>query len=193
MSDTREQILEVARDLFIEQGYDATSLREIAEKVGVTKAALYYHFTNKQDILRALAAPAMEATPTVLSMLPERPVDITQWVDVVAGLAEWLLENRKVLLLFERNHGVMHELANESPHFEMHELLHERVDAIFSDEAVPLDDRIRMAASLGVLLSVFGGAFANVAVETLRPAVDAAIASVLRVPAVTKRARRAAT
>jgi len=193
MSDTREQILEVARDLFIEQGYDATSLREIAEKVCVTKAALYYHFTNKQDILRALAAPAMEATPTVLSMLPERPVDLAQWAGVVASLSEWLLDNRKVLMLFERNHGVMHELAHESSHFEMHELLHERVDAIFGDAAVPLDDRIRMAASLGVLLSVLGGAFANVAVEILRPAVDAAIASVLRAPTVTKRARRAAT
>jgi AcrR family transcriptional regulator len=192
MSDTRERILEVASDLFIEQGYDATSLREISGKVGVTKAALYYHFANKQDILRALAAPAMAATPTVLSLLPERPVDITQWAGVVAGLSDWLLENRKVLLLFERNHGVMHELANESENFEMHELLHERVDAIFSDEAVPLDDRIRMAASLGVLLSVFGGAFANVAVKTLRPAVDAAVASVLRVGPVPKRSRRPA-
>jgi AcrR family transcriptional regulator len=43
-SDTRTRIQDVALDLFIEQGYEATSLREIAEKLGVTKAALYYHF-----------------------------------------------------------------------------------------------------------------------------------------------------
>src|ERR1700728_2627182 len=52
--DTRERILDVALDLFIEKGYDKTSLREIAEQLGVTKAALYYHFKSKQDILMAL-------------------------------------------------------------------------------------------------------------------------------------------
>jgi hypothetical protein len=72
----------------------------------------------------------------------------------------------------------------------MHELLHERVDQIFGDEAVPLDDRIRMAGSLGVLLSVFGGAFANVPVDELRPAVDAAVAAVLRPPTASKRSSR---
>ena len=190
MADTRERILEVAADLFIEQGYDATSLREIAEKIGVTKAALYYHFSNKEDILRALAAPAMSATPTVLALLPEGTVSLAQWTEVVAGLSDWLLQNRRVLMLVERNHGVMHELAHDSEHFEMHELLHERVDQIFGDEAVPLDDRIRMAGSLGVLLSVFGGAFANVPVDELRPAVDAAVAAVLRPPTASKRSSR---
>ena len=53
-SDTRQRILDVALDLFTEQGYDGTSLREIAEQLGVTKAALYYHFESKEDILMAL-------------------------------------------------------------------------------------------------------------------------------------------
>src|SRR5579871_4147084 len=51
---TRERILDVALELFNEQGYDKTSLREIAERLGVTKAALYYHFKSKEDILLEL-------------------------------------------------------------------------------------------------------------------------------------------
>ena len=51
---TRERILDVALDLFIEKGYDRTSLREIAEPLGFSKAALYYHFASKEDILMAL-------------------------------------------------------------------------------------------------------------------------------------------
>src|SRR5579863_3643512 len=51
---TRARILDVALDLFIEKGYDKTSLREIAGRLGFTKAALYYHFPSKQDILMAL-------------------------------------------------------------------------------------------------------------------------------------------
>src|SRR6516165_681020 len=52
--DTRARIQQVALELFAEQGYDATSLREIAERLGVTKAALYYHFKSKEDIVRSL-------------------------------------------------------------------------------------------------------------------------------------------
>src|SRR5271169_6023225 len=52
--DTRTRIQQVALELFAEQGYDKTSLREIAGRLGVTKAALYYHFKSKEDIVRSL-------------------------------------------------------------------------------------------------------------------------------------------
>src|SRR5208283_2368424 len=51
--DTRARIRHVALELFAEQGYERTSLREIAERLGVTKAALYYHFKSKEDIVRS--------------------------------------------------------------------------------------------------------------------------------------------
>jgi AcrR family transcriptional regulator len=51
--DTRARIQEIALDLFAEQGYDKTSLREIADRLGVTKAALYYHFKSKEEIVVA--------------------------------------------------------------------------------------------------------------------------------------------
>lgn len=54
-SDTRERIQRTALDLFVARGYEKTSLREIAEQLGVTKAALYYHFKTKEDILRAIS------------------------------------------------------------------------------------------------------------------------------------------
>ena len=46
--------LELAMQVFWSQGYEATSLREIAEELGVTKAALYYHFPTKDDIVRSM-------------------------------------------------------------------------------------------------------------------------------------------
>lgn len=52
--DTRQRIQDVAIELFAEQGYEKTSLREIAERLDVTKAALYYHFKTKEDILISL-------------------------------------------------------------------------------------------------------------------------------------------
>ena len=47
---TRERIQQIAIALFSELGYERTSLREIAERLGVTKAALYYHFKTKEEI-----------------------------------------------------------------------------------------------------------------------------------------------
>ena len=53
--DTRAEILAVASELFTTQGFETTSLREIAVRLGITKAALYYHFASKDDILRAIS------------------------------------------------------------------------------------------------------------------------------------------
>ena len=53
---TRERILEVALGLFERQGYAGTSLRDISDQLGVTKAALYYHFPSKEALLDAVLA-----------------------------------------------------------------------------------------------------------------------------------------
>src|SRR5579862_256455 len=51
--DNRARVQQGPLELFAEQGYERTSLREIAERLGVTKAALYYHFKSKEDIVRS--------------------------------------------------------------------------------------------------------------------------------------------
>jgi AcrR family transcriptional regulator len=55
--DTRQRILEVAVDLFIERGYAGTSVRDISQRIGMTKGSLYYHFASKEDLLTALVEP----------------------------------------------------------------------------------------------------------------------------------------
>jgi hypothetical protein len=54
---TSERILEAARVLFAARGYRATSMQAIADEVGITKAALYYHFESKDEILHQLTVP----------------------------------------------------------------------------------------------------------------------------------------
>ena len=50
-SSTREEILEIALDLFSVNGYEATSISQIADAVGIRKASLYSHFGSKQEIM----------------------------------------------------------------------------------------------------------------------------------------------
>ena len=59
-SNTRDEILKVALDLFSVNGYEVTSISQIAEAVGIRKASLYSHFSNKQDILDTVIATVLE-------------------------------------------------------------------------------------------------------------------------------------
>jgi AcrR family transcriptional regulator len=66
-TDTRQRILEVAARLFSEQGFAGTSIRDIADALGVTKAALYYHFPSKDAILGELVAQPLAAVRAILA------------------------------------------------------------------------------------------------------------------------------
>ncbi|MFF0343554.1 TetR/AcrR family transcriptional regulator [Kribbella sp. NPDC004875] len=72
--DTKAEIHRAAVDLFSTQGYEKTSLREIAEQVGITKASLYYHYSSKQQLLRAIIGTFLEDLFEVL-----RRVDTLPW------------------------------------------------------------------------------------------------------------------
>ena len=71
---TRDRILDVALDLFTTQGFDGTSLRQIAERLDITKAALYYHFESKDDILMALHMRLHAFGRTALIKMQQEPV-----------------------------------------------------------------------------------------------------------------------
>jgi AcrR family transcriptional regulator len=51
ITNRREAIISAATDLFYEYGYEKASLRDISRRIGLTQAAIYYHFRNKEEIL----------------------------------------------------------------------------------------------------------------------------------------------
>ncbi len=59
-SDTRQRIQDVARELFAEKGVQRTSLQDIANRLGITKPALYYHFSSREDLVRSILTPLIE-------------------------------------------------------------------------------------------------------------------------------------
>ena len=61
-SDARqEQLIEIAIRLFARKGYEGTSLRDIADQAKITKAALYYHFPNKEALYERIVLESMRA------------------------------------------------------------------------------------------------------------------------------------
>ncbi|HHW84985.1 MAG TPA: TetR/AcrR family transcriptional regulator [Chloroflexi bacterium] len=68
VANSRTIILSAAERLFVEKGYHAISMREIADAVGMTKAALYYHFRDKEQLFMAI----LEGVLNELSALIEQ-------------------------------------------------------------------------------------------------------------------------
>jgi AcrR family transcriptional regulator len=50
----------VARELFLQHGVQRTSLQDIADKLGITKPALYYHFTSREELVRSIVMPLID-------------------------------------------------------------------------------------------------------------------------------------
>lgn len=97
-SETKAEAQRVALELFTTKGFQATSLREIAEQLGITKAALYYHFKSKNDIVNSMMssrgneaaellawAVSQEPSPDLLERTVLRWVDSTS-VDKLRGI-----------------------------------------------------------------------------------------------------------
>jgi AcrR family transcriptional regulator len=150
--DTRERILDVALDLFIEQGYDKTTLRQIAEPLGFTQAAIYYHFAAKEDILVALHLRLHELGRPVLEQLAAQ-AGPSGWAAVLSDLVDTLLANRKLFILHQRNQTALSGLHIKG-HDGDHEDMGQQFRQILGNPAVPARDRVRLSCALGALLSI---------------------------------------
>lgn len=91
-TDTRDRIIEVAIATFTERGYSATTLQEIADRLGLTKAALYYHFASKDELVRAAMQPLLDDMHAFVEIAAEPDLTprrlLSAYVDTVLGNRE---------------------------------------------------------------------------------------------------------
>ncbi len=178
---TRERILDIALDLFIEQGFDKTPLRQIAEKLGFSKAALYYHFASKEDILMALHLRLHEIGKETLSALGETTSSPDRWLAMFDSFISLMMDNRKMFVLHERNQAAFENLHRQE-HHEEHTDLEERIRAVLRDPSIPVELRVRMACAMGAVLGglvLAGDAFADVPSDDLSTMLRGTIGDVL--------------
>ncbi|MFJ6212375.1 TetR/AcrR family transcriptional regulator [Streptomyces sp. NPDC092296] len=108
--DTRARILDVALELFSEQGYEKTSLREIADRLGVTKAALYYHFKTKDDIVRGIVESMSAPIDEAIAWGRERPWSPELRDELVRRFADGMTARSGLLRFFHENQPAVREL-----------------------------------------------------------------------------------
>jgi AcrR family transcriptional regulator len=183
---TRERILEISLELFAEQGYDKTSLRDIAERLGTTKAALYYHFARKEDILlelhlqlHALGRGMLEE----LAGLDGWEAKAAAWPRLLDEFIVKIADHRDLLLVHTTNPGPMRDLDNSERHKAENAVAQDAIRELMMNPDAPLDQRVRIVSSFGAVLTGLvdpGNFFDDVSTEALAAEVRAVVADLFR-------------
>jgi AcrR family transcriptional regulator len=113
---TRGRIQALALELFIEQGYEGTSLREISQRLGVTKAALYYHFPTKASILASVVADISTEVDDLITWGQSQPRTVATRAELLRRVAELVRGPWRDIIRFgQANEAVMrgHDVGEE--------------------------------------------------------------------------------
>ncbi|MFG3681101.1 TetR/AcrR family transcriptional regulator [Micromonospora chalcea] len=125
---TRQRIQAVALELFTEHGYEKTSLREIAERLGVTKAALYYHFKSKDEIVTSLVDDRLRRMDELIAWAADQPPTLATRRALLGRYADSMFAGDlpQVMRFFEQNQTVLKSLvAGQQMRDRMMRLAHE--------------------------------------------------------------------
>jgi AcrR family transcriptional regulator len=146
--DTRAQVQNVALELFAEQGYEKTSLREIAERLGVTKAALYYHFKSKEDIVHSFTDDYFAEIDDLLDWAKEQPRGEETRREILDRYVGIVLAGSEVFRFLEQNRAAVQSMEAGKERFaRFRGRLDALVDLLAGPDA-PLRDRVRATAAL---------------------------------------------
>jgi TetR/AcrR family transcriptional regulator, cholesterol catabolism regulator len=164
-SDTGEEIVRVATRLFREQGYNGTSMTDVAGAIGVTAASLYYHFENKQSLLLSVLRAGMDRFLPSLEAIaaaadpPERKLD-----RAIANHLAFVLQRSDAVSVFIRERRFL-----ESPYAEEHQVDVDRYDELFTSIVAEAAQSGRLPQIEPKVLSMLVLGSINSIVEWYRP------------------------
>lgn len=167
--NTKKEIIEAALELFSVQGFEATSISQIAGAVGIRKASLYSHFDSKQAILDELVKEVLEqyAAHSIFAKtdwgkdsdnLPLTPDDSVQ---MIKGQIRYILHDphiskaRKMLVIEQFQNPELAKLQTKQNYSDVLEYFTGLINCLIQKGVLPEDDPEIMAAQLCLPISVW--------------------------------------
>ncbi|MER6448545.1 TetR family transcriptional regulator [Streptomyces venezuelae] len=145
--DTRQRIQDVALELFAEQGYEKTSLREIAERLEVTKAALYYHFKTKEDIIISIFEDLTRPIDELITWAEGQPRTLETKREVLRRYSEAMAGGAVLYRFMQENQATTRELPIGQT---VKKRLFTLVELLRTQDG-PLEDQVRCVSALFTL------------------------------------------
>ncbi len=147
-TDTRARIQQIAVELFTEHGYEGTSLREIAERLGVTKAALYYHFKSKEDIIQSLVEDYQAQMDELIAWAAAQPRTPQARREILAHYLRIVAERDQVFRMLHQNQAMLNTMASALKTLKTSP---RRLAEQLTGPDAPLRERIRAMMTLGAI------------------------------------------
>lgn len=145
----KARLVAIAGDLFAENGVGATSLQSIADRLGVTKAAVYHQFASKDEIVLAVAAPVIERLRAIADAAAH--LDETEArLGTIAGLVDLALDHRGTAAVMRRDPGMARLLDSHAPYLEQIA----RIDALLLGPRPSDERRIALVFAGGAVMSI---------------------------------------
>jgi len=146
--DTRARVQKVALELFAEQGYEKTSLREIAERLGVTKAALYYHFKSKEDIVHSFTDDYFAEIDGLLEWAKDQPRNEETRREILDRYVGIVLGGSEVFRFLEQNRAAVQAMETGKDRFARFRGRLDTLTDLLAGPDASLRDRVRATAAL---------------------------------------------
>lgn len=144
--DTHDSILRRARDLFARQGYRGTSIRQLTSGLGLTPAALYYHFTGKEDVLAGVLAPMERDGETIIARMADLEPTPEALREVLDRYFELLARDIVAFRLVADDVDVQQSAVGQRLRAQARDLF-----AWLTGSSPEVEDRIRAAAAVGTI------------------------------------------
>src|ERR1700712_4444442 len=124
----RERVLDAAVALFAEHGVHGTSLQMIADRVGVSKAAVYYQFHSKEEIALEVIRPSIDDIARFIRIADALPDPEQRRAVAVSGLVEMVVRHRRLALMFYGDPAIDALVANDPDFNAVNDRLRELVE-----------------------------------------------------------------
>ncbi|WP_290056245.1 TetR/AcrR family transcriptional regulator [Amycolatopsis solani] len=112
--DTRTRLLQTALRLFTEHGVEGTSLQMIADALGITKAAVYYHFKTKAEITEAVAEPGVRDLDALVQRAAAQKRRGAQVDLLLEGFIDLVIRHRALVALFSSDPGLIRAIEKSA-------------------------------------------------------------------------------
>lgn len=130
-ADTRQRLIDVAVDLFTRHSFAGTSLQMIADEMGFTKAAIYYHFHTREELLAAVVEPIFEQLSRVIAAAEAQRSSGARADHMLRGYADLAVANRALVSVLACDPSVT-TLLRDQPHWA--ELINRQLALLAGDE-----------------------------------------------------------
>jgi AcrR family transcriptional regulator len=143
--DTRARILDAALDVFSEYGFEGSSLQQIADRLDLTKAALYYYFRSKDELLEALVEPAIKGLDEILDACSGEKDTPARRKEFLNEYLDYFLRQRRLVAYISRDLATLAHPAISTGSEERRA----RMEAILAGADLDFSDRVRVTMAFG--------------------------------------------